>query len=183
MNTSLPTISGTAEQGQTLTEQHGSWTNEPIGYAYQWEGCDTAGNNCTAIAAATGQSYTLAAADVGHTVRVQETASNAGGESSPATSAATAIVQAPSSGGAGSEGGSGGSSSSTTTTATTATTSQLTQPLSAPAPAPVPGQSQAVSVTAGTVDIRAKGTSKFVPLSGTSTIPDGSEVKPPTATC
>ena len=43
-------------------------------------------NNCSAITGATSQTYTLTAADVGHTIRVQETASNAGGSSSPATS-------------------------------------------------------------------------------------------------
>ena len=180
-SSSPPTISGIATQGQTLTEQHGSWTNEPTGYAYQWEDCDTAGNNCTAIAAATGQSYTLAAADVGHAIRVQETASNAGGKSSPATSAATAVVQAPSSGGTGSEGGggagSGGGSAGGGGLATTATTSQLPPPLSAPAPAPVSGQSQAVSVVTGTVSVRLKGTTKFVPFSGASVLPDGSEVE------
>src|SRR5205807_2575468 len=94
-NTSPPTISGTAQQGQTLTEAHGSWTNEPTSYAYQWQQCDSAGANCTAIAGATSQTYVPVAEDVGHTLRVQETASNAGGSSSPATSAQTAVVTPP----------------------------------------------------------------------------------------
>ncbi|HEY2181784.1 MAG TPA: S8 family serine peptidase, partial [Solirubrobacteraceae bacterium] len=91
-NTSPPTITGTAQQGQTLTEQHGSWTNEPTGYAYQWQRCDTTGANCVAIGAATAQTYLVASADVGHTLRVQETASNAGGAGAPASSAATSTV-------------------------------------------------------------------------------------------
>ncbi len=94
-NQSLPTVSGTATQGQMLSEAHGTWTNSPTGYVYQWEDCDGAGGGCSAIVGATSPSYTLAASDVGHTIRVQETASNGGGSSSPASSAQTAVVQPP----------------------------------------------------------------------------------------
>ena len=87
-----PTISGTAQEGQTLTESHGSWTNQPQSYSYQWQRCDTAGSNCSAISGATGQTYDLTADDVGHTLIVSETAANAGGDSSPADSAATSVV-------------------------------------------------------------------------------------------
>src|SRR5205807_2083022 len=86
-NTSPPTITGTAQQGQTLTEAHGSWTNKPTSYTYQWQRCNSEGTSCVAISGATNQTYVLVAEDVGHTLRVQETASNAGGSSSPATSA------------------------------------------------------------------------------------------------
>ena len=41
---------------------------------------------------------------------------------------------------------------------------------------PILGQRQMVHVTAGEVTVRRRGTSSFVPLSGASTIPDGSEV-------
>jgi hypothetical protein len=46
----------------------------------------------------------------------------------------------------------------------------------ASATTPILGQRQTVHVTAGEVTIRRRGTSSFVPLSGASTIPDGSEV-------
>ena len=91
-NSSPPTISGSVVQGQTLTEGHGSWTNSPIAFSYQWEDCDSSGNNCSAIAGATGQTYTLTSSDVGDTIRVLETASNASGASSPASSVASAVV-------------------------------------------------------------------------------------------
>ncbi len=106
-STSPPTISGSAVAGQTLSESNGSWTNSPTSFAYQWQRCDTAGGNCQAIAGATAQTYVLGAADVGSTIRAQETASNAGGTGAPATSAATAVVQASSSGGGSGSGGSG----------------------------------------------------------------------------
>jgi subtilisin family serine protease len=94
-NTSSPTIIGTAQQGQTLTEVHGSWTNGPTGYAYQWLQCDSLGNNCLPIEKATAQTYVPVQADIGHTLKVQEIASNEGGESSPATSSATSAVGPP----------------------------------------------------------------------------------------
>ncbi len=95
-NSAAPTLSGTAQPGQTLTESHGSWTNSPTRFTYQWEDCDSAGAACSAIAGATSQAYTVAGSDVGHTIRVEEFASNAAGTGGPAASAATAVVQLPS---------------------------------------------------------------------------------------
>jgi Phosphoesterase family/Calcineurin-like phosphoesterase len=93
-NTAPPAVSGTAQQGQTLTTATGSWTGaSPLSFAYAWQDCDASGNNCTAISGATGVSYTLGAADLGHTIRSIVTASNAGG-STPATSPPTTTVVA-----------------------------------------------------------------------------------------
>ena len=92
VNTAPPTIGGTAQQGRTLTEAHGSWENEPTSYSYQWQQCDSKGANCSAISGATSQTYVPVAADVGHTIAVQETASNLGGESAPSSSGPTAVV-------------------------------------------------------------------------------------------
>src|SRR5579875_1892045 len=88
-----PTISGTAQQGDTLTTTTGSWSNSPTSYAYQWRDCTSTG--CTNISGATAASYVLQSSDVGDTVDVVVTASNAGGSSS-ATSAPTATVTAAS---------------------------------------------------------------------------------------
>jgi thermitase len=95
VNTSPPTISGSAIQGQTLSAQPGSWSNGPTGFAYQWRHCDGSGANCSDIVGATTASYTLVAADVGATIRVAVTASNTGG-SSTASSAPTGVVQSAS---------------------------------------------------------------------------------------
>jgi hypothetical protein len=101
VDVSPPSISGQTAPGQLLTEAPGGWLGDPTGYTYQWQRCDAAGLTCTAIAGATGQAYTLVGADAGSTIRVQETASNAIGESGAATSAPTAVISAPSSGGGG----------------------------------------------------------------------------------
>lgn len=79
-------------QGQTLTERHGSWSNNPSSFGDQWDRCNAAGFACSPIAGATGQTHVLTAADAGHTIRVAETATNTGGASSSALSAPTAVV-------------------------------------------------------------------------------------------
>lgn len=85
-NTVAPSISGTAQEGQTLTAARGTWTGTaPITYAYQWQ---RGGDD---IAGATASSYTAVFDDVGTTLRVAVTASNAAGSVS-ANSAATAVV-------------------------------------------------------------------------------------------
>jgi hypothetical protein len=90
-NTSLPLISGTTTEGQTLTTTDGAWTGGPTGFKYQWQDCSESGESCAPISGATAKAHALAASDVGHTLRVIVTATNEGG-STPATSAATATI-------------------------------------------------------------------------------------------
>jgi len=93
-NTSPPTISGNAVKGYTLTAGPGTWSGTaPITYTNQWRRCDGGGANCADVAGATGSTYVLGPADVGATMRVTVTATNAVGTSS-AVSAATAVVAA-----------------------------------------------------------------------------------------
>ncbi len=75
-NIGLPTISGVAQQGQTLVASPGTWSGtEPISYAYQWRRCDAAGAACANISGATASNYVVTAADVGSTIRIEVTAS------------------------------------------------------------------------------------------------------------
>ena len=92
VNTSLPVISGSAQQGQSLTGSNGAWSNSPSSYGYQWQRCNSSGAACVAIPAAIGNSYLLVA-DVGATLRFQVTATNGSGPAS-ATSVQTAVVTA-----------------------------------------------------------------------------------------
>jgi NHL repeat len=90
-STATPAISGTPQPGQTLSATAGSWTAGPFTESYAWKTCDASGTGCTAIPTATGNTYAVTAADVGHTLRIAVTATNGGG-SSTATSAPTAAV-------------------------------------------------------------------------------------------
>jgi hypothetical protein len=167
-----PEISGQAQEGQVLTlTKAGTWLHNPTGRSYEWERCDPEQVHCEAIAGATGTSYSLTAADVGSVIRLGERATNGVGTSSIYSSnysEFTEVVQAAPSGGGG-QGGKGGSS----TVAQTASVSPKGEPM----PTPVVSQRQILTVTSGTVTIRPKGTSIFVPLSGSTSIPDGSEVE------
>jgi hypothetical protein len=84
----------TAEYRQQLVDQGGTWTATVTPYVIrmQWQDCDAGGQACVPIAGATGRYYTLQAADVGHTIRVAETAVTATESTSPAVSAQTVVV-------------------------------------------------------------------------------------------
>ena len=95
-NTSAPTIRGTAEVGQTLTANKGTWSGtSPISYQYQWRRCDEQGASCSPIDGADDQSYALKQVDSGNTLRVRVVARNAEGSDTRVT-AQTAVVKAPS---------------------------------------------------------------------------------------
>jgi len=93
-----PSISGTPQEGATLTASPGTWSGaQPISFAYQWLRCDASGGACAAISGSTGQAYNTTAADVTHTLRVRVTARNNRG-SNTADSDPTALI-APARGG------------------------------------------------------------------------------------
>jgi hypothetical protein len=93
-NTSAPTISGTAREGETLTASSGSWSGTtPITFAYRWQRCNSSGGGCSNIGGASNQTYKLAHGDVGHAIRVSVTATNGDG-SANAVSSATGVVTA-----------------------------------------------------------------------------------------
>jgi len=82
VNTALPTITGTAQVGQTLTASTGTWTNSPTSYAYQWN------SNGSPIGGATNSTYVFQTSDLSGYITVTVTAMNSVGVSAPATSLA-----------------------------------------------------------------------------------------------
>ena len=87
----LPTVTGDAQEGAVLNASDGTWTaGAPISITYQWQRCNSAGN-CTDISGAQGSTYTAAVADVGSTLRVIVTATNADGSASAASDATRTI--------------------------------------------------------------------------------------------
>jgi hypothetical protein len=95
VNQAAPTISGTLQVGQTLTEGAASWTNSPTGFAYQWLRCDSSRANCQAITGATAKTYTLTSTDLGATMQVAESATNAGGTSTAYSGVTESSVATP----------------------------------------------------------------------------------------
>jgi RHS repeat-associated protein len=93
-NTAVPTISGTAAIGSTLTATSGTWSNSPLTYNYQWENCNSSGAECKPIIGAVNPTYVVLPSSVLHKIVVQVTAVNAAGTGA-ASSAATSSVAAP----------------------------------------------------------------------------------------
>jgi hypothetical protein len=93
---SPPAVSGDATDGETLTASSGAWTGTvPLAYAYEWLRCNASGLACTAVAGATGETLVLGPADVGATIQVLVTATNAAGSASAASTPTAAVAPAP----------------------------------------------------------------------------------------
>jgi hypothetical protein len=95
VNVVAPAASGVAQQDQTLSALNGEWTGgvAPLSFAYQWLRCT--GGACTPIAGATSETYVATADDVGSSLAVDVTATDAVGATGDAVSAASDVVQAP----------------------------------------------------------------------------------------
>jgi fibronectin-binding autotransporter adhesin len=85
-------INGTPSVGVKSTTTAGTYTPASTGRSYQWERCDSGGNNCVAIAGATYATYTPVKGDVGKTLRVVETVTKSLYVNGGSTSAASAPV-------------------------------------------------------------------------------------------
>jgi hypothetical protein len=86
-----PTIVGTARVAGSLTVDQGQWSTTPGSYSYSWLRCNTNVRLCVSIPGATRTTYVPVAADAGHTIVVEVTAS-AGSTSQAALTAATAPI-------------------------------------------------------------------------------------------
>ena len=90
------TVTGTPEDGQTLTADPGTWSGTgPLTYDYQWQRCADDGTACADVPGATDPTYTLTPGDVGHPVRVEVTATNAGGAATASSDPSAGVAVDP----------------------------------------------------------------------------------------
>ena len=94
--TGAPTISGTAQAGETLTADISGISDEDgltnVSYSYQWIRSD--GNDDTDIAGETGSTYAVSDEDVGNTIKVRVNFTDNADNQESLTSEATAAVAA-----------------------------------------------------------------------------------------
>ena len=90
VNTAAPVVTGTAQQGQTLTAGSDAWSGASS-TSVVWQR-RASGGDWAAIAGATARTYVLAAADVDAEVRAVVTATNADGSASAASDARGPVI-------------------------------------------------------------------------------------------
>ena len=82
-NSTLPAVTGTAQEGRQLTATSGAWTGSgALTYAYQWYRCDPTGAHCNSIHGARSVTYTLVAKDVAQTLALTVRATDTTGTTS-----------------------------------------------------------------------------------------------------
>ncbi|MEU3887767.1 Tat pathway signal protein [Streptomyces sp. NPDC029041] len=86
-NTAAPKVTGSPKVGAKITATPGTWSTTPSSYTYQWKA------DGTAIAGATGVSYTVPAARVGKKITVTVTAVKDGWRSGSASSPAVKVAE------------------------------------------------------------------------------------------
>jgi len=94
-NTVLPSIVGVLQAGQLLTGEPGKWSgSEPISYSYQWQTCGLLGkeSECSNLKEAVKSTLKLELLQVGLTLRLIVTATNARGSVAKASAITTAVA-------------------------------------------------------------------------------------------
>ncbi len=89
-----PALAANAPVGTALTVTDGTWTsNPPATFTYQWQRCTS--GTCADLVGQTTNSYTPVAGDLGSTLKVIVTATNAAGTLSAPSNASTVVGVAP----------------------------------------------------------------------------------------
>ena len=88
-----PSVSGTAQDGQTLTASRGAWVNSTL--THRWIRCNANGQGCVFLHADNIDTYVLEPADVGKTIKLRVRGAGADPNSwREVDSAPTAVIEA-----------------------------------------------------------------------------------------
>ena len=91
-NSGIPTVTGTARTGETLSASIGTWTGSPTTFSYQWKRANSVGGTFSDISSATSNQYELTDSDIGKYLKVSVVAANGVGASSAVLSSATSVI-------------------------------------------------------------------------------------------
>lgn len=94
-STAQPAVSGVAAVGKELSATAGTWSTAAA-FNYHWLRCHPNGSRCTTIVHATKSRYKLSAADGGHTLKAQVSATNAAGTTTVLSAHTAVVVAVPS---------------------------------------------------------------------------------------
>jgi hypothetical protein len=92
-NSTVPAVTGDAVVGSTLSVDTGTWSDPQAVLGVVWQRCAADGTACSAIADATGTTYTLTDGDAGSVLEAVVTATNAGGSSSAVSSPSPVVTR------------------------------------------------------------------------------------------
>lgn len=90
-NTVAPAIAGSLAVGDVVSAVDGTWSGAPTSFAHRWLRCTA---TCSAIAGGTEREHLLTGDDVDATLKVEVTATNAGGSTTATSAAAGPIARA-----------------------------------------------------------------------------------------
>jgi hypothetical protein len=93
-STAQPVVAGPPVQGKTVQVTTGTWSPAPAKLTYRWERCNANGRTCAAIPNATGTSYMITNADLGHALLAVVQASNGATIQKTFSTATPAVVPA-----------------------------------------------------------------------------------------
>ena len=91
-NSVKPAVTGAAQVGEELTVSNGTWSPTPTSFSRLWQRCNSSGEDCRNITGATGRTYGVRSADVGHRLRALVTANTASGRSTTASSPSAVVT-------------------------------------------------------------------------------------------
>jgi hypothetical protein len=96
LSTSPPGIGGLLQDGQSLQASTGEWSSpKKLSYAYQWQVCNSSGEECADISRATKRSLRLSSADVGDDITVTASATDRAGQTQTRTATPAGPVAKP----------------------------------------------------------------------------------------